>query len=178
MTEEAPPPQVEHTGFEKLGADAPGKGMAIAITAAVACALGVGALGFAAFSSDGEREAPQTVPQEATARPRQDLEAARPGSVHLKVLRGGVRLAWKLPAGSPHPVMIKQAPSQKAPIPLDFGTTTTTIKGLNPATRYCFRVGALLDAAQQPPLVAWSLKPVCTRAKRAPASAVPGPTPR
>jgi hypothetical protein len=76
-----------------------------------------------------------------------------------------VELSWALPAGARrYPVVVQRSPVERggqALTPLEAGTTSTRLAGLDPGTGYCFVVGVPLNIGENS-TVAWS-KPTCVR---------------
>ncbi|MEV4580518.1 protein kinase [Nonomuraea jabiensis] len=103
---------------------------------------------------------PQTsMPSEPPAR-RQTVDPAavaayRPKSLKVVSDNGTtVTLAWKAVRKSGYPVVIQQAPGNRL-VSAASGSNTYTLGGLDPATGYCFKVGAVVTLGQ-PSSVAWS----------------------
>jgi len=142
------------------------------VTLALLGALGAGAhalIGRAPGSTATARTAtPAPVPQAVVG-------AARP--VQLTAVDGGsaVVLHWHLaPGGDQYPLVIRLLETGRAAAsvtPVQKGTTTKTLTGLDPGTGYCFAVGALV-ATGSPPVVSWS-ETVCIRGA-VPAQPSPG----
>lgn len=128
-------------------------------------ALGAGAhelIGRAPGSAAAARPA---TPATSAAVPQAVVGAARP--LQLTVVDGGtaVVLHWQLaPGGDEYPLVVRliEAGRATAPVtPVQRGTRTTTLTGLDPGTGYCFAVGALV-ATGSPPVISWS-RTVCIR---------------
>ncbi|MGW3344385.1 serine/threonine protein kinase [Nonomuraea rubra] len=101
--------------------------------------------------------APATSPPPATRHTTNPatIAAYRPKSLKLVSDNGAtVTLSWKAVRKNDYPTIIQQAPGDRL-MSAPAGSTTYSVGGLDPATGYCFKVGAVV-ALGQPSSVAWS----------------------
>ncbi|MFA1538993.1 serine/threonine-protein kinase [Actinomadura monticuli] len=158
--------------------DGPRRGLIVAAGVALVggLGLGVGALALAnGGAGDGGTDPAarpsETVPQ-AGAEPQQEpvtaaqFAATRPRKLAVRRAGRTVTLAWTLPPDARRlPLLIQQQPAgSKAIATVPAGSRTTTVPGLRPKVRYCFKVGTVLRLHQgAAPDVSWSA-PACAPA--------------
>jgi predicted Ser/Thr protein kinase len=168
-----------HAPAPPAGASGPKRGLVIAVAVAVTGGLALGVTGIVAFGGSGDGPRPDASTSQSalqsgtgqapgspqatnprTAAPQltaQQIKAATPRYVRVQPVGTSARLSWTLPASALRlPIIVQRSPAGGTPLTsAGTGAVSTTVGGLRPQARYCFRVGALV-APGNPPTIAWS----------------------
>ncbi|MGD0240125.1 MAG: protein kinase [Streptosporangiaceae bacterium] len=136
------------------------------IAAVVVVVLAAGAHAAVTLLHTGPAAGPPpraTVKNPASQIPASVVDAARPTGLKATDEGEAVRLSWHNPAGAGYALFVQATPALAGgPIrPAGTGATTALVTGLDPATGYCFEVGAVVRFGN-PSVVAWST-PACIR---------------
>ncbi|XRQ13681.1 protein kinase domain-containing protein [Actinomadura welshii] len=158
--------------------DGPRRGLVVAAGVALTGGLVIG-IGALALTRGGgaEEQRPPAAPAASTPAaqgqdtdvppepiPRAQFAATRPRKLTAKPVAGRTAvLGWALPpAAKELPLLVQRKPAGSNPlVTVQAGSSTATMPGLRPGTRYCFKVGAVLRLNPgQAPDVSWSA-PAC-----------------
>lgn len=106
---------------------------------------------------------PQASAAPTPAVPASLIEGARPAGLVATDNGTSVVLEWQPGRGNQYPLFVQNAPAGGTPtfMSVPSGSTTMAVGGLDPATGYCFQVGAVVSFGR-PSTVAWSA-PLCIR---------------